>query len=71
MPTESGGFRRYNYDDPADLKELIDTGLIWHASQAAQKKAIDSILAGDAQLNDKVPSQITAWIENKQKGAPA
>jgi hypothetical protein len=57
------GWLRFNYDDPADLAELVGNGLIWRASQTAQKRAVDAILAGTLPMNDRVPPRMAEWIE--------
>jgi hypothetical protein len=65
------GFLHYNYDDPADLRELVENGLIWRASQTAQKRAVDALLSGDLPVNDRVPPRIAEWVTARQaeKGA--
>lgn len=52
----------YNYDDPADLRDLVENGLIWRASQTAQKRAVEAILSGTLPLNNRVPPRIAEWI---------
>jgi hypothetical protein len=51
-----------HYDTETDLLEMIANGLIWRCSPRAQERAVRAIIAGEAELNERVPPQIAEWI---------
>jgi hypothetical protein len=65
MPKNVNGVLRFDIDDPADLSELIRTGLIWRGGEVAYDKAIDYLLENPEAMNDKVPAEVRAAIEEE------
>jgi hypothetical protein len=63
-PTGSAQWPHYNYNDPADLKALIENGMVWKCPAEVQTKAVEAILADPALLNDKCPPKTSAAIQN-------
>ena len=63
MPTVRDDWVHYELSNPADMLECINNGLVWKAGQPAQQRAVQMLLDGKAQLNDKVPPQIAAYVQ--------
>ena len=70
MPTSTrSGWLRYNYEDPADRRELIENGAIWRASPKAQSLAIQDLIDGTVPVNDLVPPEVVEYVNGKKSGA--
>lgn len=69
MRTETvGGHNVQYYDpaDPADLAVIVANGMVWQAGPKAVKAAYDALVAGTLPMNDRVPADIKADIEEAQ-----
>lgn len=66
MSTQSGRVRRYNVDDPEDLRVLTESGAIWRTPYA--QRAVDAIRSGAIDLAKckDVPANIAAALQGSE-----
>ena len=70
MPTDSGGILRYDINDPADLADLIASGLIWKGGPQAYNRAVKAVLSGAVPRPTRnVPAQVEAIFAEHFDGA--
>lgn len=67
MPTQDGRIVRYDYNDPADLAYLIETGLVWRGPAAAKRLAVEALIDGEAEVNEFVPEDARTFIMEEQR----
>lgn len=66
MPTTRDGFVNYDTSNPEDVIALVNNGMIWKMGHHAQDLGIMALVSGKAQMNDKVPPQIAAYVKARQ-----
>jgi hypothetical protein len=61
-----GGIARYDVHDPADLAQLVASGLIWRSGPKTLRLALDAIVDGRiARPTHNVPPAVDAWLDRK------
>lgn len=60
--TSKGGVVRFNYNDEADLKELIANGIIWRSGARAWHAAITLLRADPSLINDTTPPAVVEFL---------
>lgn len=59
------GIARFDINDPADMKRLVASGIIWKGGPMAVRAAINYLKDYPSEANDKVPEQVRAMLEAK------
>lgn len=63
MKKNSKGVVRFNIQDPADMKVLVASGLIWRGGPNTVRAAIEYLQGHPDEVNDKVPANIRAILQ--------
>jgi len=63
MSTTDPSVVRYDQANPEDLAAMIANGLVWSLAPEVQEAAVNALVADPSLMNDRVPDDIRAFIE--------
>lgn len=53
-------------DNPEDWKQMVAIGIVWNMGEWEIKKALDDLISGKLPMNDNIPANFRAIIEEER-----